>query len=90
MQSNFRVYVLLNPQTDVTPQGHCQLASLDMQESENGDKDCCVSLEQLKNMIFYPCSHMVVCKGCCKLIMRQDRLCPICRNTIAEAFPGRF
>lgn len=41
---------------------------------------CSVCLDQMKNTLFLPCSHITTCKQCA----RQLVYCPICRSLIRE------
>lgn len=48
---------------------------------------CVICLERESNMIFVPCGHKVICKGCSNFF-RSDK-CPVCRckrDSIIEVF----
>lgn len=45
---------------------------------ENDNDECIVCMDQVKDTIFYPCGHFMVCKTCTTQITK----CPTCRSTI--------
>ncbi|KWX11955.1 Protein 21.1 [Giardia duodenalis assemblage B] len=54
----------------------------EIEEFLNDDSDsliCCICLDKLRNVILYPCKHVVVCTDCLETL--KDT-CPYCRTTI--------
>jgi TPR repeat protein len=44
------------------------------------DNLCCICYENLKDIIFYPCKHLMCIR--CYEILKQNQRCPICRTKI--------
>jgi len=49
---------------------------------------CTVCWERLRQIVLIPCGHLVLCEECLEEIMgKPEKLCPMCREPIAEALP---
>lgn len=56
----------------------------EIEEFLSDDSDsliCCICLDKLRNVIFYPCKHVVVCLECLETLKDS---CPYCRTTIKD------
>uniref|UniRef100_A0A182NTU8 RING-type domain-containing protein n=1 Tax=Anopheles dirus TaxID=7168 RepID=A0A182NTU8_9DIPT len=56
--------------------------------TSNGDAtntSCIICLENARNVVFFPCKHMCVCRGCAKITRRYNHACPVCRAHIEKA-----
>lgn len=56
----------------------------EVEEFLSDDSDsliCCICLDKLRNVILYPCKHVVVCLECLETLKES---CPYCRTTIKD------
>ena len=44
---------------------------------------CVVCLEEEKEVLLLPCSHLCLCSACAQSIMASTKQCPVCRSAIA-------
>jgi hypothetical protein len=55
--------------------------------AEDGHPTCIICTENKPNVLFTPCSHMMLCAHCTeKLFKKEDMLCPNCRTVIDGVF----
>ena len=55
-----------------------------MAGDSDGSNVCLVCLENPKNVILKPCSHMCICSVCAEPMLRTGQKCPVCRAKIEE------
>jgi hypothetical protein len=48
---------------------------------EEGDRECCICLEETANHACIPCGHMCLCKGCTAMLLKE---CPKCRTPVSN------
>jgi len=48
------------------------------------DRDCAICMDRLRDCLFRPCNHMVVCLECGDMLMTREDACPVCRKDIDE------
>ena len=53
-------------------------------KEEGNDNVCLVCLDNPKNIVLKPCSHMCICHVCAEPMLRTGQKCPICRSDIKE------
>jgi len=47
-------------------------------------RECTVCLNDTVNSLFLPCRHSATCMECAELVQKSSKICPICREQIAE------
>ena len=57
-----------------------------MAKDEDGSNDnlCLVWIENPKNIVLKPCSHMWICEACAEPMLRSGQKCPVWRSKIRE------
>jgi len=53
-------------------------------ESGSNDNVCLVCIDNPKNIVLKPCSHMCICDVCAEPMLRTGQKCPVCRTKIEE------
>lgn len=51
---------------------------------DDSDNVCLVCLENKKNIILKPCSHLCICDVCAEPMLKTGQRCPVCRSKIEE------
>jgi hypothetical protein len=79
--------VVVNPeQPKEIPPPVVQNVQNDGNQPPSHDKECCICLENPKNMIFLPCGHVCTCQDCAPGLEN----CPICRGPITGKVKAYF
>ena len=52
---------------------------------QQGNANCCICQDKMKNILLRPCNHLAVCEQCLEgILARHDKVCPLCREKIEE------
>ena len=52
--------------------------------ADDSKNECVVCMDQMREIIFLPCTHLACCKACSEEINKDNNQCPICRTKIAQ------
>ena len=74
------------PRSEAMALGSTSHPTLETPSTRMQHVGCVVCMENEKNVVLLPCTHLCLCKGCTKKIMSSctQALCPVCREPIAQ------
>ena len=56
----------------------------DTREDNFDNNLCVVCMENPRNVVTFPCGHVQLCSECVSMILRRNKLCPVCQARITE------